>query len=325
MGIRITKAWLPPAVLLLAAACGPLVGTGLSEQGGSLHITASEELLGSVQGEEVAEPATFLYSGVGPGGETFSTATGDEDATISGLVAGEWVIEVQGLNSDDEVILIGEELVEIESGSTAEVDVELEPVAGTGSLELQAEWNTDQVIDPSVEIVITDSSDQQTSHAPYVEPGMATLSVSELDSGYYRVQVRLYDGDDEVAGAVEAMRIVADLSSEIRIDFDALNKVGERIEVTGEAFMIAWNPPAESTPDSYQVYVRERGEYEWNPLEVVSADPSPGLTITQEMLDYGAWEFAVASQHDDGSESDLHSSMADDAIPETGWYVQWEG
>jgi hypothetical protein len=104
-----------------------------------------------------------------------------------------------------------------------------------------------------------------------------------------------------------------------------LNKVGEPISVTTDQFVIAWDPPSDSSSiDSYNVYYRERGTYDWTLLTSVDATSTPELTITESLLPYGTYEMAVTSVAS-STESEKHTSMDDNASPTTGWYVEWIG
>jgi hypothetical protein len=41
------------------------------------------------------------------------------------------------------------------------------------------------------------------------------------------------------------------------------------------------------------------------------------------MLPYGVYEFAVTSVSTDGLESEIHSSLDDNADPAGGWFLDW--
>ncbi|MDZ7852627.1 MAG: fibronectin type III domain-containing protein [Halomonas sp.] len=95
------------------------------------------------------------------------------------------------------------------------------------------------------------------------------------------------------------------------------------MRVAAESFVLAWDPPADASEiDSYHVYARPRGEYQWQSVSEVQAGDTPTLTVTQSLLTYGTWEFAVAAVAG-GVESDFHTSMDDDAMPATGWFLEW--
>jgi hypothetical protein len=103
------------------------------------------------------------------------------------------------------------------------------------------------------------------------------------------------------------------------------------ILVKGDTLTLAWDAPeyagsyAGSVVETYIVYYRTRGAAEWKELREVEAEVSPSLTITNEDLDYGYYEFAVSAVDNDENESPLHSSTDTTADPITGWYVNWIG
>ena len=141
--------------------------------------------------------------------------------------------------------------------------------------------------------------------------------------GYHRLSLQLLDGGEVIAGAGESVRIMADVTTTAELPFPDLNKVGEAVRVAAESFVLAWDPPADATGiDSYRVYARPRGEYQWQSVSEVPAGETPSLTVSPSLLAYGTWEFAVTAVA--GSvESDRHTSMDDDAMPATGWFLEW--
>ncbi len=309
-----------PAVLTVS--CSQPIGGGGDE--GSLSIGLGDVAAASTYGDQGLEPESYLFSGTGPNGETFSVVSSEEKTTVPGLKSGEWEVRVEGLNGNDEVILAGEGTVEVLPFEDAAVELALRPVDGIGAIEVRAAWKADHTLDPSVTITVTGSDGQSETLTAAANSGAAEKRIEELPTGYYRVAVRLYDGEEEVAGSAHTVRIVNGSGVKLNSELDALNKVGKPIEINGEQFTIAWDAPADSEPEVYRVYYRQRGEYHWELIEAIDAQSNPQYTVTKDTLSYGTYELAVSSVSK-GEESALHSSMADSAQPESGWYVRWEG
>ncbi len=196
---------------------------------------------------------------------------------------------------------------------------------GTGSLLVSARWEAGHTVSSGVVATLVDRYGHETElEIPVVEPGTAEETFDMVPSGYHHLVVQLMDSGHAVAGAGETVRVVADATTEARLDLEDLNKVGEAVAVTAAEFTVAWDPPEEAeTVDAYRVYARPRGEYEWEPVAEVAASAEPSLTVDESLLDYGVWEIAVSALSDD-SESEKHTSMDDDAQPSTGWYVDWQ-
>ena len=99
------------------------------------------------------------------------------------------------------------------------------------------------------------------------------------------------------------------------------------IPVTGESFTVAWDTSSSSV-DQYLLYYRPRGETHWHALSAVDAGEAEGGSVTFEVdkdvleVGPGAYEFAVSSVYD-GEESELHTSLCEEAEPDRGWYVSW--
>ena len=98
-----------------------------------------------------------------------------------------------------------------------------------------------------------------------------------------------------------------------------------------ESLTLEWDSPnplhSASVSDvfSYNLYYRPYSTSAWFLLTEVSAEMHPVFEITNDMLNYGLYEFAVSSVSADGTESALHESTDYTANPITGWYVNWIG
>ena len=121
------------------------------------------------------------------------------------------------------------------------------------------------------------------------------------------------------------------------VDFTADSKTGgayedelsekeaEAIVIDRSTFTLAWNPPSEvDGTDSvygYRIYYRPHGEQKWFILDTLERSRTE-YTVIYPKIDYGEYEFAVASIQA-GDESDLHTSLDTTATPGTGWYLEW--
>ncbi len=312
-----------PAVLLVlsAAACQQALETRGGE--GSLSLGVAAVAAKSVADAPQLEPERYVFSGSGPRGAEFSVVTTDETQTVSALAAGEWTVRAEGLNADGEPVLAGEAAVTIEPYEQTALELVLELVDGTGDLRVTAEWNPEHTLSAEVRATVTNADDEATTHVLNVRAdGLGERVITGLSTGSYRVSVQLYDGDEPIGGSAHTVRVVNQSVVSVGAELTALNKVGKLIEVRGESFTIGWDPPEETAPDSYRVYYRTRGEYHWALLSEAEGQSSPRFTVTAELLDYGTYELAVSSMTG-GQESQMHSSMCDEAQPGSGWYVQW--
>ncbi len=320
---RVLAALLCAAVAAAAVSCSQALGPGGQSGGGgslSLGVTAAAK---SAENTQQLSPESYLFSGSGPRGASFSVFSGDGGRTVTGLVAGEWTVRGEGLNENDEVILEGEAAVEVQANGTTPLELALQPAEGAGGIRATAQWNTEHTVDPSANVKITGPDGETTAASlPIVSGGFAERELTELAAGSYHVAVKLYDGEVRVAGSVYTARVLKGSTAEISAEFNVLNKVGEPLEARGDSFTLGWDPPGNASAEHYRVYYRARNEYEWSFLGEAEAGAQPRFTVTQELLDYGTYEFAVRSVNAEG-QSKLHTSMCDDAQPGSGWYVKW--
>lgn len=96
----------------------------------------------------------------------------------------------------------------------------------------------------------------------------------------------------------------------------------QRVSVKATEFSIAWDYDQE-TAGSFTVYYRIVTSGQW--LLLMAGLTAPSFDIDDSMLEYGEYEFAVSFTPENGEESGLHTSLDTTAMPNTGWYIAWEG
>ncbi|TVR53590.1 MAG: fibronectin type III domain-containing protein [Spirochaetaceae bacterium] len=270
-------------------------------------------------------PDSYLFTGTGPDGKTFSITSADGSVTVPALVAGVWVVQVTVFNSDGVAVLTGESTVTVEPDSELSLTMELDVVEGAGSLQLDLGWNPAHTVTPYAELQLVSADGESAAYAiPIQSPGSATRLVSDIPAGVYTYSVVLLDSGQPVMGRADTVRILAGVTAVVSYEFSEINKAGLAVPVSASEFTIAWNPPFTGSPEYYRLHYREHGSYTWHALVDAPAQPEPSFTITDAMLAYGTYELAVSSVSG-GTESALHSSMSDDAEPGSGWYVVWTG
>ncbi|NBF40524.1 MAG: hypothetical protein GVY14_08910 [Spirochaetes bacterium] len=312
-------------VLVTLWSCAqPLSGSAGAEERASVTLSvgglSSQTILPGVD----TRPVHYRLTGTGPNGDSFDVDTADGSATVADLAPGSWSVDAVGTNSAGFPVADGTASVTLEAGRETPVAVPVTVVDGTGTLELSTTWNPEHTVSPSVEAVIVDADGYETTlSVPVDSPGAASTTISGVPVGYHRLSLQLLDGGEVIAGAGESVRIMADVTTTAELPFPDLNKVGEAVSVVAESFVLAWDPPGDASGiESYRVYARPRGEYQWQSVSEVQASETPTLAVTQSLLSYGTWEFAVTAVG--GSvESDRHTSMDDDAMPATGWFLEW--
>ena len=264
----------------------------------------------------------YVYSGQGPSGEIFSQETYDVSIQIGNLTAGEWSVQVKGYNSSGQMVIMGESPMTVQVYGETELNITLTPVEGEGSINVEASWNKEHILSPTVVAVIEAADGTKTNvNMPVSNDESAEALVSALPAGFYRVSIQLYDGGSLASGGVYTVMVVNGITSNTSIVFDNLNKTGERIMISDSSFTLAWDTDS-SSEEAYRIYARTRGAYDWTFIEEQPASSGLKFVIDSSKLAFGTWEFAVSSI-ENGIESELHTSMDDSALPATGWYIDW--
>lgn len=92
------------------------------------------------------------------------------------------------------------------------------------------------------------------------------------------------------------------------------------VQVVGNEFTLTWiNEAGEIV--GYHLYYRSCGDDEWMTLS--AGITSPRFTVNTTLLSHGEYEFAVRGVKDSGIETELHSSLDENAQPTGGWYLVW--
>ncbi len=275
-----------------------------------------------------SEPVEYRVTGSGPGGASFSRVEADLPVDVSGLVAGEWIVRVEGVDEAGAVVLEGEAAALVAPDGASAVSIALSPVApGAGSFLLEMSWPHALVAEPGPVAFLQPDEGDAVELDCTVEPsdGSAACAVASAAPGPYRLEARLLDGDEVVAGRAELVSVVAGGETGRQIDFDRVNKPGMCIPVT-VPFTVAWDPAPSESGDPiafYRVRALRRDTYTWVRLGDTDG-PVTSFEVTGEMLEPGSYDFAVAAVTESGLESEHHTSLDDTADPETGWFVEWD-
>ncbi len=194
------------AVLALSVSCSENPGTTTMKLILST-ISESKTLLPS--DSSVLDVSKYSVSGTGPNGKVFSVDSDANSLTIEGLTIGDWTVTARGKNASGTELVTGSLTFKLTSVPTPQTIV-LDTLVGTGAFRYSVDWHYCDVASPKIEayllgpdmngteypLEVTQNNDNQT----------ATMSES-LSAGSYRLKVLLYDGETQVAGLVEAVRI----------------------------------------------------------------------------------------------------------------------
>ncbi len=168
---------------------------------------------------------SYRIVGEGPGSESFDIKTNKESISLDGLVIGEWTITAEGRNSNKDVLVTGTTTHRL-STTNGSCTIVLEDLVGSGTLSIELEWDPDRIVsEPSIELEVTPQYGEKETRMldlTSMDENAGTASYEGVDypAGSYVLAARLFDGSVQVAGFVEAVRIVGGETSSGTIVFD---------------------------------------------------------------------------------------------------------
>lgn len=138
---------------------------------------------------------------------------------FKGIQVGEWIVTVEAYNNDTPPVKIGEgsSLVTITRGITTATSVPIVPLKGKGDFNFTIECK-DTVID-SLQVEAFLTSEDNSTETPInvadiaISGSLVTITVEDLDVGYYDFSYILKDGTTPFGGNFHEVRIVKDQTS----------------------------------------------------------------------------------------------------------------
>lgn len=140
----------------------------------------------------------------------FSKTITSNKCTIEDIPIGPLYIQVRGKNNDGTVIAQGDTSMQLTALPCA-INVELTTCTGLGGIEIDLTWDPENVKNPSLEAELTYPNGEVEKITPqnaiYGE-GKATYNFQKQRAGSYTFALRLLDSNINVAGCVEAIRVI---------------------------------------------------------------------------------------------------------------------
>ncbi|MBN1412774.1 MAG: VCBS repeat-containing protein [Spirochaetales bacterium] len=206
------KKFLPALCLLVLLAAGCQLEKP-EEQSGMLKINL---LLHQVENRTIVPDVDMRVSsyeifGYGPNDRCFELDNVVQSPVlVNKLAAGDWLIHVHGINPDGKVIAAGEITVTVIANTEVGSTVVLRPLEGTGLLELDLSWPDNALYNAEVRGVLTPVEGTPLEFTIPVPNGTNQAHYeTELESGYYMLQIKVYGDGEYRWGLVETVRILA--------------------------------------------------------------------------------------------------------------------
>ena len=200
-------------VLALFVSCAENPGTTTMKL---ILSTVSESKTLLPSDSSVLDVSKYTVSGIGPNGKTFSVDSDTSSLNIDGLTIGEWTVTAKGMNSAGTELVTGSLTFTLTSQATPQTIV-LNTLVGTGVFRFTVDWHYCDVPDPKVEAYLLGpdmSGDEYPLDVTQNDEAMTATISESLAAGSYRLKMILLDGDTQVAGLVEAVRISNNTTTE---------------------------------------------------------------------------------------------------------------
>ena len=177
----------------------------------TLIISISSLQAKTIQPAISLEPAVFDISGSGPNGSAFSASTEYDTVEITGLEIGTWEVTVLAENIDGIIIGQGIETATVQYNETKTLNIIISPLDGYGTLDLQVYWTAEEVSSPAIEAKLMPSSGDPINLSFVINNGnTASCTNNTIPTGYYTLDLQLFDAGTLAIGAVEVVRIMKD-------------------------------------------------------------------------------------------------------------------
>lgn len=254
-------------------------------------------------------------SGDGPDGSEVTREINWGHSTL-GLNHGEWHLGIHVRNENDVLVGFGTGTVNIRSGKTTVTTLSVNNLEA-GTLSTSINGLTNEITEGSARIVsaIVVGGSGSYEYSWYLNGGFLGSDVAveipeTLSQGIYLLELIVTDPSEGNSGSDS-------------VNFSVIDPF-TKVEIARESFTLLWDAPADNGDIiAYKIYYREHGTEDWAQLETISASENLEFIITTSVLQTGQWDFGTTSINESGLESEIHSSLDENAIPSTGWYLDW--
>ena len=181
-------------------------------------------------------PASYDFTGTGPGGATFSFIDSQPPVMASNLEPGDWTISVNTKNAAGTVIAMGDQSTTLYPGQSQTINITVSPVEGFGTVDLTTYWTAAETNDPSISAELIPVTGSPIDLGFTIAPaGTATYTGVDIPTGYHTLVVQLYDNLILTMGAVEVVRVVKDQTTSGTYEFYDINQLASiSVNITPE-------------------------------------------------------------------------------------------
>lgn len=161
------------------------------------------------------EVSRYVVEGSGPQDTTFSITSTTANVEIEGLLIGGWELRAVGQNSQGVDLVEGKATCTL-SREPTNATIELNSLRGTGKMSVTLTWDRERISNPRLDLWITNAEGTKSAVQPTTNNsanGSVTYS-ADYPAGSYVIQAQLFSGTVPVAGCVEVVRVVGNITTE---------------------------------------------------------------------------------------------------------------
>ncbi|MBT3271600.1 MAG: hypothetical protein HN368_00480, partial [Spirochaetales bacterium] len=160
----------------------------------------------------------YSITGSGPGGTTFEILTQSDECIVEDLLPGLWSIQGKGFNNEQEILVEGATDFLL-SSDLPEITMTMEPMAGSGAVDIIITWDSTLVQSPSLGLELIDKNGVEVDLEVNLEAGAAAAG-SAINSGLFTLSVRLYDDSVLIAGAADLVYLIPDHQTTVTVPLE---------------------------------------------------------------------------------------------------------
>ncbi len=197
------------SILFTSCSIGKLMDNSNS---GSLTIQYSE-LERTLIPDLKMDIVNYKIYGTGLEGLTpVEIVSSDSSLIIDNLYACEWVFIVEAVNENNQIVGSGSGSILIEKDKRGTLDIDVEPLSGSGILNIDLGWIKDDITNPNVTVTLWDK-DNQGVYLPvtYKVDGLGIESIGNIVAdGFYTMVIQLKSDENLLIGLTEKVLIIKD-------------------------------------------------------------------------------------------------------------------
>lgn len=202
--------------MLLALIAVVLAACDVAVAPGSLTVIVGTPR--TIQPELDLVVTSFSVVATADDGGTLSADSDGPVVSFESVTPGSWDLAATAFNAAGVPILGAAKSVYVSPRLETSVAMVLEPLLGSGRVELSVLWPETGVVEPLVTAILSRGDEERLLNLECAGSA-CTGVVSDIPSGYHVLTVALSDGEERVTGMADSVRVLAGELTSVTVDF----------------------------------------------------------------------------------------------------------